>query len=141
MNRLPILSVLALAGGIVLAANPASAYKIFVSNEGDNTITVIDSDSMEVVETLAVGQRPRGITITKDGKFILLCASDDDTVQVIDAATYEIVGTLPSGPDPELFVLHPSSPWSTWRSARWLPRCRSASSRRGWASRRTARSW
>jgi PQQ-dependent catabolism-associated beta-propeller protein len=46
--------------------------------------------------------------MTKDGRFVLLCASDDDTVQVIDASTYEIVGTLPSGPDPELFVLHPS---------------------------------
>jgi PQQ-dependent catabolism-associated beta-propeller protein len=62
---------------------------------------------MEVVKTVKVGQRPRGITVTHDGKFILVCASDDDTVQVFDASTYELVGTLPSGPDPELFVLSP----------------------------------
>ena len=54
-----------------------------------------------------VGQRPRGITISHDGKFIYLCASDDDTIEVIDTATLQIVGTLPSGPDPELFVLSP----------------------------------
>jgi PQQ-dependent catabolism-associated beta-propeller protein len=102
-------TVVALMLGTALAfPEPANAYKIFVSNEGDNTITVIDSETMSVIETVQVGQRPRGITITNDGKYVLLCASDDDTVQMIDTATYEIVGTLPSGPDPELFVLHPS---------------------------------
>ena len=86
---------------------PASAYMVYVSNEKDNTITVVDSTTMEVVKTVQVGQRPRGITISHDGKFIYLCASDDDTIEVIDTATLEIVGTLPSGPDPELFVLSP----------------------------------
>jgi hypothetical protein len=37
---------------------------------------------------------------TKDGKSLLICASDDDTVQVLDLASGQIVGTLPSGPDP-----------------------------------------
>jgi YVTN family beta-propeller protein len=97
-----------LVGTALSAPSTAWAYKIFVSNEGDNTITVIDSATMEVIETVPVGQRPRGITITHDGKYVLLCASDDDTVQIIDSTTYEIVGTLPSGPDPELFVLHPT---------------------------------
>src|SRR5262245_9597010 len=88
-------------------ATPANAYMIYVSNEKDNTISVVDSEKMEVVKTVKVGQRPRGITVTHDGKYILVCASDDDTVEMIDAATFEQVGTLPSGPDPELFVLHP----------------------------------
>jgi PQQ-dependent catabolism-associated beta-propeller protein len=101
------MAIVLLAGALAVPA-PAWAYKIFVSNEGDNTITVLDSASMEVIETVPVGQRPRGITITHDGKFVLLCASDDDTVQIIDSETYEVVGTLPSGPDPELFVLDPA---------------------------------
>ena len=97
-----------LAATTMFAAPPAHAFKIYVSNEGDNTMSVVDSETLEVIETVPVGQRPRGITMTKDGKFVLLCASDDNTVQIIDAETYQIVGTLPSGPDPELFVLHPS---------------------------------
>ncbi len=79
--------VAVVAAGPLAAPAPAWAYKIFVSNEGDNTMTVIDSESMEVIETVPVGQRPRGITITNDGKFVLLCASDDDTVQIIDSTT------------------------------------------------------
>src|SRR5262245_39124108 len=89
----------------VMSASPALAYKVYVSNEKGNSVSVLDSDSMEVIKTIKVGQRPRGITISKDGKFLYVCASDDDTIEIIDTSTYEIVGTLPSGPDPELFVL------------------------------------
>ena len=77
-----------------LMASPASAYMVYVSNEKDNTVTVVDFDTMEVVKTIKVGQRPRGITISHDGKFVYLCASDDDTIEIIDTATCEIVGSL-----------------------------------------------
>ena len=60
----------------------AHGYEAYISNEKDNTVSVVDLDKMAVVRTYQVGQRPRGITMTKDGQFILLCASDDDTVQV-----------------------------------------------------------
>ena len=99
--------VLGTAIATLLAAAPASAYTAYVSNEKDNTVTVVDTDRMEVVKTIKVGQRPRGITISHDGKFVYVCASDDDNIEIIDTATAEIVGSLPSGPDPELFVLSP----------------------------------
>lgn len=94
---------------LVIAAPLASAqaYKAYVSNERDNTISVIDTKKLEVIDTWDVGQRPRGIIMSVDGKKIYLCASDDDTVQVIDAKTGETLEELPSGPDPELFVFHP----------------------------------
>ena len=89
-------------------ATPAAAFTVYVTNEKDNTVTVIDSEKMEVIKTVKVGQRPRGVILTKDHKWLLICASDDHSVQVFDARTMEYVKTLPSGPDPELFVLHPS---------------------------------
>ena len=101
------LTLLAAAMAAGFTASPASAYMVYVSNEKDNTVSVVDSTTMEVVKTIDVGQRPRGITISHDGKLIYLCASDDDTIEIIDTATHEIVGSLPSGPDPELFVLSP----------------------------------
>ncbi len=101
---LSAVGVLALAAG---ASAPAAAYTVYVSNEKDNTITVLDSKTMEVTDTIKVGAVRAGITVSHDGKFVYLCASDDDTIEVIDTATKQIVGTLPSGPDPELFVLSP----------------------------------
>src|SRR5438309_1560949 len=92
----------------VLIGAPASAFTAYVSNEKSNTISVIDTDRFTVVKTIKVGQRPRGIELTKDGKFILVAVGDDDTIQMIDAKTHEVVATLPSGPDPELFSQDPT---------------------------------
>jgi PQQ-dependent catabolism-associated beta-propeller protein len=91
-----------------LAASPALANKVFVSNERGNTVTVIDCETWEVLEEFDAGNRPRGITIAPDGSELYVCASDDDLVRVFDPETYEELHTLPSGPDPELFVIHPS---------------------------------
>ena len=104
MTRLSIFSALAL----LLAAAPALANRVFVSNERGNDVTVLDSDTLEVIGHYPVGARPRGIAISPDGKELYVCASDDDLVRVFDPQTMQETHTLPSGPDPELFVLHPS---------------------------------
>lgn len=88
-------------------ALPAQADTIFVSNEKGNSITIIDGDSLEVTNTVEVGNRPRGIALSKDHRYLYICASDDDHIEVLDTETLEVVGTLPSGPDPELLVISP----------------------------------
>ena len=93
---------------LALLAQPALANKVYISNEKGNDITVLDSETLEVIATFPAGNRPRGITISPDGKELYVCASDDDTVRVFETETYTETHTLPSGPDPELFVLHPS---------------------------------
>ncbi|MGB0904951.1 MAG: YVTN family beta-propeller repeat protein [Mangrovicoccus sp.] len=100
---------LALAASVAaLLAGPAMANKVFVSNEKGNTVTVLESDTWEVLAEFPAGNRPRGITMSPDGTKLYVCASDDDIVRVFDTSTYKELYTLPSGPDPELFVLHPS---------------------------------
>src|SRR4030042_1803660 len=94
--------------GLCAGTGPASAYTVYVSNEKGNSITVLDSATLEVKETIPVGQRPRGIILTKDDKYLLICASDENTVQMLDVQSREIVGDLPSGPAPHLLDLHPS---------------------------------
>ena len=49
--------------------------------------SVIDTDKWEVVRTIKVGQRPRGIAFTKDEKYVLVAVGDDDTIQMIDTKT------------------------------------------------------
>src|ERR1700748_3106314 len=86
----------------------AGAYTAYVSNEKGNTISVIDTAARKVIDTIKVGQRPRGIALTKDQKYVLVAVGDDDTIQMIDTRTNKIVDTLPSGPDPELFIEDPA---------------------------------
>ncbi|MFV0299735.1 MAG: YVTN family beta-propeller repeat protein [Paracoccus sp. (in: a-proteobacteria)] len=89
------------------AATMARAAEIWVTNEKDKTVSVIDVATLEVTRTIPTGERPRGITFSKDHSVVYICASDSDTVQVMDPETGEILHDLPSGEDPEQFVLHP----------------------------------
>src|SRR5271168_337580 len=86
----------------------AAADTIYVSNEKDNTITVVDGASLMPVKTIPVGQRPRGILLSKDEKSLYICASDSDHIEVLDLADDKVVRTLPSGADPEYFALDPT---------------------------------
>lgn len=50
-----------LAGACLLTATmPAVAYRAFISNEKDNTVSVIDTKTFKVVHTIKVGQRRAG---------------------------------------------------------------------------------
>jgi PQQ-dependent catabolism-associated beta-propeller protein len=101
---------LLLAAAFLLAFSGASqAHLVYVSNEKDNTISVFDSNTFEIVKTIDVGKRPRGITFSNDSKYLYVCASDSDAVQVLEVATDKILDDLPSGEDPELFALSPNN--------------------------------
>jgi YVTN family beta-propeller protein len=50
-----------------------------------------------------VGERPRGITLSKDGRFVLVCVSNDNAVKVIDRQTGKILREIGAGQDPEQF--------------------------------------
>ena len=99
MNE-PLTKLLPLIVPLALAA-PVTAGEIWVTNEKDDTVSVIDTDTLEVIQTYPTGERPRGITFSKDFTRLYICASDSDSVQVMDPNTGEILRDLPSGEDPE----------------------------------------
>ena len=90
-----------------LISTSALAHRVYVTNEKDDTVSVIDTETNEVVDTFEVGERPRGILFSRDFTKLYICASDSDTVQVWDVATGKKLHDLPSGEDPEQFALHP----------------------------------
>ena len=94
---------------LLLLSTAAQADEIWVTNEKDDTVSVIDIETLEVIRTIEVGERPRGITFSHDYSVLYVCASDSDAVQVIDPETGKILHDLPSGEDPEQFVLHPDN--------------------------------
>jgi YVTN family beta-propeller protein len=97
-----------LTAAMIAAAAPAVAYTNYVTNEKGNSITVLDSETWQVTATIDVGQRPRGILVSADGRERHLCVSDGDVARVFETANLKQTHTLPSGPDPELMVFHPS---------------------------------
>ena len=105
--RAPWARAVAAAALMCVVASAAQAEKIFVSNEKDNTITVLDGGSLAIVKTVKVGELPRALLTSVDGKTIYICASDSDSIQALDVASLAVTRTLESGADPERFGSSP----------------------------------
>src|SRR5687768_15749637 len=109
------------------AASPGAAPRIYVSNERSNDVSVIDSATNDVVATIPVGKRPRGIRVGAGGKRLYLALSGSpiagpnvrdedlppadkkaDGIGVVDLASGKFVGKIASGSDPEQFSLGPN---------------------------------
>jgi YVTN family beta-propeller protein len=103
MRSIACAALAAFAAIVPLAA--AQAQTVYVSNERGNTISVIDGATAKPIATWPVGERPRGITLSKDGRFVLVCVSNDNAVKVIDRQTGKILREIGAGQDPEQFFL------------------------------------
>jgi PQQ-dependent catabolism-associated beta-propeller protein len=89
------------AAGEARAALSGTAY---ASNEKDNTVSVIDLSTMKTVKTVHTGQRPRGMTLTSDGKRLVVCEGDSDSISIFDTASWKVLGVIET-PDAEYVTL------------------------------------
>src|SRR5262245_41894305 len=64
--------------GLLVTFDQAFAFLAYVSNEKGNSISVVDTDKMETIATIPTGQRPRGIEVSRDGKYLFVALGDDD---------------------------------------------------------------
>jgi YVTN family beta-propeller protein len=72
----------------------------YITNSGDNTVSVIDTATNAVTATIAVGGYPFGVAVHPDGATIYVTNTEDATVSVIDAATNKVTATIPVGGGP-----------------------------------------
>jgi YVTN family beta-propeller protein len=146
VSMIRLAPAVALASLFLVAASPVHAEKIFVSNEKDNTVTVIDGKTLQVIKTIPTARRPRGIIANPSGKEVYVAAGDGDIMDVIDTEKLAVTRTLDSGPDPSSWPSIPRAttstspmrtiPWSrswTSRAATCSPRFRWAWSPKAWA--------
>lgn len=65
----------------------------YVSNEGSDTVSVIDRSLDRVVAVLAVGRAPRGIAIARDTSRAFVVNSGESTLGVIDVNSNRVIHT------------------------------------------------
>jgi YVTN family beta-propeller protein len=117
-------AVLLMAGcsRTVEKAVETAGYRIYITNEISGDLSVIDSTTLDVVSTIPLGKRPRGIHPSPDGKTIYVALSGSppappgvdesklpppdhsaDGIGVFDVAQNKLVKVLKAGSDPENF--------------------------------------
>ncbi|MBL4638293.1 MAG: PQQ-dependent catabolism-associated beta-propeller protein [Gammaproteobacteria bacterium] len=100
-----------LLSSLVLVSASAWAdptYRLFVTNEKSNTVSVIDSRTGKIETTLEIGDRPRGIGLSPDQKILYVALSEENAIGMVDVVTLEFLGKLQAGEDPETFDVHPN---------------------------------
>ncbi|MEW6686625.1 MAG: Ig-like domain-containing protein [Candidatus Edwardsbacteria bacterium] len=95
--------------------NGATSFDI-ISSSSYVYFTCFDNGTLEIrnitspyvwVKSIGVGSGPRGLTLTKDGKHILVANSQDNTLSVIETGNYAVVATIPVGAEPWNVVVTP----------------------------------
>jgi len=74
--------------------------RLYVSNGRAGTISVFDSHSYELLETIKVGARPWGIGISPDGKFLFAANGPSNDVSVVELKTNKEVSRIKAGSSP-----------------------------------------
>ena len=84
------------------AVTPDSAF-VYVTNVISNTVSVIDTSTNTVIDTVTVGGGPRGVAVTPDGASVYVANEMSDTVSVIDTSTNTVIDTVTVGDRPVAF--------------------------------------
>ena len=74
--------------------------RLYVSNGRAGTISVFDTHSYELLETIKVGTRPWGIGVSPDGKFLFAANGPSNDVSVVDLKTHKEVARIKAGSSP-----------------------------------------
>src|ERR1700719_2879137 len=128
-KNLVALSTLLLTSIICISSDKASTkptdathFIIYVTNEKSGDLSEIDSATLQVIATIPLGKRPRGIHASPDGRFLYIALSGSpiagpgvdesklpppdrtaDGIGVFDVKQNKLVRLIPSGSDPENF--------------------------------------
>jgi YVTN family beta-propeller protein len=84
--------------GIAFSATVAQGAPFaYITNSGDNTVSVIDTATNTVTATVTVGALPFGVAVTPDGARVYVTNFGSDNVSVIDTATNTVTATVTVG--------------------------------------------
>jgi YVTN family beta-propeller protein len=97
-----VFAIWALSAALFVAAGwmPLSAQAqpfAYITNQGDDTVSVIDTATNRVTATIPVGDEPYGVAVHPDGRTVYVTNIGDLTVSVINAATNTVSDTIQVG--------------------------------------------
>jgi YVTN family beta-propeller protein len=119
-----LLLLLVISSGSLDTNGSKPGFRIYVTNENSGDLSVVDGSTLEVLATVPLGKRPRGIHSSPDGKTIYVALSGSpiagpgvdesklpppdktaDGIGVFDVGQNKFLRLIQSGSDPENFDL------------------------------------
>ena len=80
----------------------------YITNQGDNSVSVIDTNTNTVIQTIAVGHRPAGVVVSGNGKRVYISNPESKNISVIDTKTLTNIKTIKIGSGPLAIAISPN---------------------------------
>ena len=111
------------AASVPLGISPTSAHydtvlnRLYVTNTGDNTVTVFDASNVSIgvnpaiptLATVSVGSAPVSVAALPNGQAFYVANQASNTVSVVSSTSFAVVGTVAVGQKPVFVATEPSS--------------------------------
>jgi PQQ-dependent catabolism-associated beta-propeller protein len=81
--------------------------RLFVANEDDNMVTVVDVERGVVLQEIPVGVEPEGLGLSPDGRFLVNTSETTSMAHVIEVETGKIVANVLVGARPRYALWEP----------------------------------
>jgi YVTN family beta-propeller protein len=101
-NFAPVLGGITDVGVITVLPQIAWAY---VSNGGDDTVSIVSPETLQIIATVPVGHAPAASAATPDGSRVYVVNRAANTVSVIDTTADSVIATVAVGNQPTQIVL------------------------------------
>jgi|ERR1700722_5080088 len=88
------LSLLSLLGLLLAIPSSASPIRVYSLNLSGASVSVIDTETNQVVHTITGIPWPRGSAFSPDGRFIYVCSEEEHNLYVVDTTTYAITNKV-----------------------------------------------
>src|SRR4051794_12829576 len=85
---------LASCGGAAPVRTRAATARIYVSNQLDNTVSVIDGASRKTVATVRVGVSPGQMAVARDGKRVYVANTGSNSVSIVGTNDHKVASTI-----------------------------------------------
>ena len=72
----------------------------YVTNQNDNNVSVIDTTTNTVIDSIPVGNQPNGVAVLPNGTRAYAVNNGDNNVSVIDTTTNTVIDSIPVGSSP-----------------------------------------
>ena len=99
--------VVMLAGRLAVPAEAASSPVAYVTNNGSNTVSVVDTGTNTVTGSITVGTSPQAVAVNTAGTTAYVANQGSNTVSVIRTSTSTVTATIAVGASPDAIAVSP----------------------------------
>ena len=79
----------------------------FITNQGSDSVSVIDTETNHVIETIAVGHRPAGVVVSHNGERVYVSNPESRDISVIDITSMTTIQSVRVGGGPVAIDISP----------------------------------